>query len=155
MSGLHAPLYTAALPSVSCSSGWEYDRRSPHFDALVMTSGNISEEPIIKSNEEAVERLKGIVDAFLIHNRDIFMRVDDSVLRIMMQQREVLDGTTSVSFIRRSRDMHQNLSHCLTTGRWWLDAEQMLRTPLRSHVADMQWSASISAIWRTTRPSGF
>jgi len=75
----------------------------PHFDALVMTSGNISEEPIIKSNEEAVERLKGIVDAFLIHNRDIFMRVDDSVLRIMMQQHEVLDGTTSVSFIRRSR----------------------------------------------------
>jgi len=52
------------------------------FDALVMTSGNISEEPIIISNEEAVEKLSGIADAFLVHNRDIFMRVDDSVMRV-------------------------------------------------------------------------
>ena len=54
----------------------------PHFSALVMTSGNISEEPIIISNEEAVEKLSGIADAFLVYNRDIFMRVDDSVMRV-------------------------------------------------------------------------
>ncbi|MBI5074056.1 MAG: carbamoyltransferase HypF [Nitrospirae bacterium] len=54
----------------------------PHFRALVMTSGNISEEPIIISNNEAVERLSVIADAFLVHNRDIFMRVDDSVMRV-------------------------------------------------------------------------
>lgn len=52
------------------------------FDALVMTSGNISEEPVIISNEEAAEKLSGIADAFLVHNRDIFMRVDDSVMRV-------------------------------------------------------------------------
>lgn len=52
-----------------------------HFDALVMTSGNISEEPIVIDNDEAVEKLSGIADAFLVHNRDIFMRVDDSVVR--------------------------------------------------------------------------
>ena len=54
----------------------------PHFSALVMTSGNISEEPIITSNTEAVEKLAGIVDAFLVYNRDIFMRVDDSVMSV-------------------------------------------------------------------------
>ncbi len=67
-----------------------------NFDALVMTSGNISEEPIVISNEEAVTKLSGLVDAFLFHNRDIFMRVDDSVLRIMTSK-------PSLSFIRRSR----------------------------------------------------
>ncbi len=47
---------------------------------LVMTSGNLSEEPIVHKNEEARRRLSPIVDAFLFHNRDIFMRVDDSVV---------------------------------------------------------------------------
>ena len=55
---------------------------SGHFDALVMTSGNISEEPIVAANDEAVERLSGLADAFLVHNRDIFMRVDDSVVKV-------------------------------------------------------------------------
>ncbi len=54
----------------------------PHFDALVMTSGNLSEEPIVVGNTDALTRLSGIADAFLLHNRDIFMRVDDSVLQI-------------------------------------------------------------------------
>jgi hydrogenase maturation protein HypF len=67
-----------------------------NFDALIMTSGNISEEPIVIDNEEAVSMLSGIADAFLIHNRDIFMRVDDSVVRLM-------SNNPSVSFIRRSR----------------------------------------------------
>ncbi|MEW6001347.1 MAG: carbamoyltransferase HypF [Nitrospirota bacterium] len=67
---------------------------TPNFDALVMTSGNISEEPIVIDNEEAVTKLSGIADAFLVHNRGIFMRVDDSVLRVT---------GSSLSFIRRSR----------------------------------------------------
>ena len=46
---------------------------------LVMTSGNISEEPICKDNDEAVRRLSGIADFFLVHNRDIYARYDDSV----------------------------------------------------------------------------
>lgn len=48
---------------------------------LIMTSGNLSEEPIVKDNQEAFERLSDIVDAFLIHNRDIYSRYDDSVIK--------------------------------------------------------------------------
>ncbi|RME64089.1 MAG: carbamoyltransferase HypF, partial [Nitrospirae bacterium] len=57
---------------------------------LVMTSGNLSEEPIVHRDEDARKRLSHVVDAFLFHNRDIFMRVDDSVI-------------TKEFFIRRAR----------------------------------------------------
>jgi len=49
---------------------------------LVMTSGNLSEEPIAKDNDEAMRRLPGIADYFLLHNRDIYARYDDSVAMV-------------------------------------------------------------------------
>jgi hydrogenase maturation protein HypF len=56
------------------------------FQALVMTSGNISEEPIAIDNPEALARLRGIADFFLVHNRDILLRCDDSVVRVSSEQ---------------------------------------------------------------------
>ena len=53
-----------------------------HPIALVMTSGNYSEEPIATRNDEALEQLATLADAFLFHNRDIHARCDDSVTRV-------------------------------------------------------------------------
>ena len=55
--------------------------RAPGFPtALVMTSGNLSEEPIATENDEARQRLSALADAFLMHDRDIHMRCDNSVV---------------------------------------------------------------------------
>ncbi|MEI6124956.1 MAG: carbamoyltransferase HypF [Pseudomonadota bacterium] len=53
-----------------------------HFNALVMTSGNKTDEPICIGNREARERLRGIADFFLVHNRDILVRCDDSLMMV-------------------------------------------------------------------------
>ncbi len=109
------------------------------FRAFVMTSGNISEEPIVTSNEEAWERLREVADWFVFHNRDIYMRADDSVARVFEQQERVL---------RRSRgyvphpvdlgiELHEILAcgaelkntFCLTKGRYAI---------LSQHIGDLE-----------------
>jgi hydrogenase maturation protein HypF len=68
---------------------------APGFpEVLVMTSGNMSEEPICFEDDDARLRLGGLADGFLMHNRPIHMRVDDSVVR---------EYGSKPYFIRRSR----------------------------------------------------
>ena len=66
----------------------------PRVRALVMTSANLSEEPIAINNDEAIQRLKNIADAFLMHDREILQRCDDSVMALV-------DGAPQL--IRRAR----------------------------------------------------
>ncbi|NHZ84610.1 MAG: carbamoyltransferase HypF [Planctomycetia bacterium] len=61
---------------------------------LIMTSANYSEEPICIDNNEAFERLKDVADYFLIHNRDIYLRSDDSV---------AIHLANKLRYLRRSR----------------------------------------------------
>ena len=62
---------------------------------LVMTSGNLSEEPIAFTNEDARKRLAPLADAFLMHDRDIHVRCDDSVVRVISNQYLVKNGQSS------------------------------------------------------------
>ncbi len=64
------------------------------FPALVMTSGNLSGSPIVRDNDEALEKLADIADYFLLHDRSIVTQTDDSVIR--------LDGSYSALY-RRAR----------------------------------------------------
>ncbi|HET9606917.1 MAG TPA: carbamoyltransferase HypF [Nitrospira sp.] len=57
---------------------------------IVATSGNLSDEPICTDEHEAVERLGGIADGFLVHDRPIVRHVDDSVVRVMRDRELVL-----------------------------------------------------------------
>jgi hydrogenase maturation protein HypF len=57
---------------------------------VIATSGNLSDEPICTDEHEALERLGGIADLFLVHNRPIIRHVDDSIVRVMLDRELVL-----------------------------------------------------------------
>ncbi len=111
----------------------------PEFTALVMTSGNISDEPIVTSNEEAWRRLGSVGDWFLFHNRDIYMRVDDSVARAFAGRPRVLRRSRGYAPlpIQLGAPMSEVLAcgaelkntFCLTKGRYAI---------LSQHIGDVE-----------------
>jgi hydrogenase maturation protein HypF len=108
-------------------------------DVLVMTSGNLSEEPIVTANEEALERLRPLADWFLLHDRDIYMRADDSVVRTFEGVERVL--RRSRGFVPQAIDLGMEVAEiracggelkntfCLSKGRYAV---------LSQHIGDME-----------------
>jgi hydrogenase maturation protein HypF len=84
------------------------------WTALVMTSGNLSEEPIVVANQEAMLQLGGVADWFLLHNRDIATRVDDSVVRTFEGRERVLRRARG--FVPQTIDLGVELEEVLAFG---------------------------------------
>jgi hydrogenase maturation protein HypF len=87
----YTPLHHLLVSDFAAAS----QRRSP---ALVMTSGNVADEPIAYRDEDALERLGTIADLFLVHDRRIATRTDDSVVRVVS-----VAGSRRQLMLRRSR----------------------------------------------------
>ncbi|WP_052668456.1 carbamoyltransferase HypF [Nitriliruptor alkaliphilus] len=123
-------------------------------DVLVMTSGNLSEEPLCTEDDEARERLAAIADAYLLHDRPIAVPCDDSVVRV-----DTVGGRAATTVLRRSRGYvptpvplpfegvpalavggHLKVTAGLTDGR---------RAWLSAHIGDMGTLPTLRAFERT------
>lgn len=119
---------------------------------LVMTSGNISEEPIVTQNDEALEKLSPIADRVVTHNRDIFMRVDDSVIRVFEGGSRVMRRARGYApgAIRLRRPMAEVLAlgaelkntFCLTRGDYAI---------MSQHLGDMENVETLTFFEETLR----
>ena len=119
-----------------------------HDLLLVMTSANPGGEPLVTGNDEALERLDGIADALLLHDRDIVARCDDSVLR--------LGAGGAPQFVRRARGytpapvkLARPGPSVLATGAWLKNTICITRGDeafLSPHVGDLDNTATCGAL---------
>lgn len=86
----HNPYLGVMLPYTPLHHLLLKNQEGKNLEVLVMTSGNVSQEPIAFKDEETLQRLGNIADRFLIHNREIQRRCDDSVTRIFAGKETVL-----------------------------------------------------------------
>lgn len=97
----YTPLHHLLLNQTDLLLGTE-----PAPRLLVMTGGGQAEEPIATDDEDALLRLSSLADAFILHNREIHMRSDDSVVRVdhdLAQTEDHPGHPASTIYVRRSR----------------------------------------------------
>jgi hydrogenase maturation protein HypF len=105
-------------------------------DVLVMTSGNFSNEPIIKDNDEALEKLAHLADSFLLHNREIYVQCDDSVVRVLATEdteknREKIKLQTNTNNNEFDKSSTQNNSKNLSENSMFSVAKKSQILPIR------------------------
>ena len=116
---------------------------------VVATSGNLSDEPLCIDEREALSRLSGIADVFLVHNRPIVRHVDDSIVRIVLGRELIL---------RRARGYAPLPIHCKGTGGGVLAVGGHLKNTialsskndifLSQHIGDLENKESVEAFHR-------
>jgi len=120
------------------------------FPRLVMTSGNQTDEPIAFDDHEALERLQGIADLFLGHNRRIHIRTDDSILRVLAEQPLML--RRSRGYVPRAIPLPDSQPAVLALGaelKNTICLTQGDRATLSQHIGDLQNPAVIESMLHT------
>jgi hydrogenase maturation protein HypF len=117
---------------------------------VVATSGNLSDEPLCIAEDEAVERLHGIAEVFLIHNRPIARPVDDSVVRVIMGREMVLrEGRGYAPFPIHLRAASPSIlalgAHLKTTIAMSAGSDVLMS----QHIGDLETPQALEA-WRGT-----
>ena len=110
-----------------------------YFAALVMTSANQVDEPICIGNREAVSRLQGIADYFLIHNRDILVRCDDSIVMVAGEKQQIL--RRSRGFVPRPVALAESFPDVLALGPQLKATQCILKGKfafLSPHLGDLE-----------------
>ncbi len=139
----YTPLHHLLLAELHARTG-----REP---VLVMTSGNVSDEPIAFRDPDALERLAGIADAFLVHDRPIQTRTDDSVIRITRAA-----GEEQPAVLRRSRgyvpgrmalpvECHRPLLACGAEQKNTFCVAKGSRAWVSHHIGDLEHEATLRA----------
>jgi hydrogenase maturation protein HypF len=109
------------------------------FPALIMTSANQVDEPICISNREAQSRLKGIADYFLVHNRDILVRCDDSIAFVTGGKSQLM--RRSRGYVPRPLILKESFPAVLALGPQLKTTQCILKDNfafLSPHIGDME-----------------
>ncbi len=109
-------------------------------EALVMTSGNPCGQPICKDNQEAIDKLGDIADYFLLHDRDIVTRVDDSVIRFMADAPRMI--RRSRGFVPSPIPLKTELKMALACGAFLKNTVCISRGNqafLSQHIGDLEY----------------
>ena len=123
---------------------------------LVATSGNLSDEPICINEQDAVERLGGIADSFLVHNRPIVRHADDSVARIMLGRELVLRRARGYAPLPVSGkdSTGKPMSPILAVGGHLKNAVALASGPnvfISQHIGDLDTAEAFAAFERVIR----
>jgi hydrogenase maturation protein HypF len=138
---------------------------APHDLALVCTSANPGDEPLVTGNVEALRRLSAIADAFLMHDRDIVVGCDDSVVRSVSHNESPhpspLTHYSSPGFIRRARGYTPRAIKLPKAGRpvlacggWFKNTICLTRGDeafLSQHIGDLDNASTCRSLEETVR----